>query len=60
MTLDEAIAINKSQIPNAMPNNPPHRLEALQLGIEALKAWQNMRAGDNQPELWTLPGETKE
>ncbi|MBA7682717.1 hypothetical protein ES703_91069 [subsurface metagenome] len=60
MTIQEAIKINLSQLPNAMPNNPPHRLDALKLGIEALKFTLAVRGTILNYATLPLPGETEE
>lgn len=60
MTIDKAIELKQRYQYILKDASFPELIEADNLSIEALKAWQNMREGDNQPELWILPGETKE
>lgn len=60
MKLSKAREILKLNVKKAGPKMPPDTLEALKLGIEALKRLQTMRvwrsAGTSDP----LPGETQE
>lgn len=60
MTLEKAILDLESIPPWPNENDDPHYLAAIQLGIEAMKAWKERR--DNYPMLNTylLPGETKD
>ena len=58
MTIDKAIEIlvdYHERLPRGFNDD---YIDALKLSIEALKAWQHIREGDNQPELWELPSET--
>jgi len=60
MKLEKAIAILESEIPNAMPNNPPKHLDANKLGIEALKGWIEGRCKPGGMFFHDLPGETED
>jgi len=59
MTIDEAFESLENEVALLRMRDLLTRANAVKLGIEALKAWQHMREGDNQPELWMLPGETE-
>lgn len=60
MTIDEAI--NENQKTLCVPNSEflKPKYQAIALGNEALKAWQEHRRIMGHPKLWILPGETKE
>lgn len=60
MTIDKAIELLKSELPNTMPNNPPRRLEAVKLGIEALKRLKATREYPSHVIQDRLIGETEE
>ena len=60
LKLQEAIKIMESELPNAMPNNPPRRLDALKLLIEAGKREQANRDNPAFVIVGALPGEPEE
>lgn len=60
MTIDEAIETLQAIIETGDYLGEPGDRPALELGIEALKAWQNMRDGYWKPYNYKLPGETEE
>jgi len=60
MKIDEAIETLESMLPSEMPNNPPRRLDAYRLGIEALKRIKERRDLKTGWEIQLLPGETED
>ena len=60
MTIDEAIKDLEDEWADDLWFYPSRERDVARLSIEALKAWRDHREGDNQPELWLLPSETKE
>ncbi|MBA7483027.1 hypothetical protein ES707_18536 [subsurface metagenome] len=60
MTIDEAIKILSHTVCYLHPGSNLDEHDAVQLGIEALKAWQEHRRVMGHPKLWILPGETKD
>ena len=59
MKIDKAIEIQTAMRDKTHVYTYAEINKALSLGVEALKAWQVTREGDNQPELYILPGETE-
>ncbi len=60
MTINEAIKILDNYHPFHNHYRNPGILEALNLGIEALKRLQEQRSGTTLDEYDFLPGETKD
>ena len=60
MTLEEAIKILTVQITGGPTPHPQDYIDAMQLGIEALKITLRQRDIDTYTCNTTLPGETKE
>ncbi len=59
MTIDKAIETFEGILRFVEPGDPPEEHEALKLGIEALKAWQESRR-TGLMSRFLLPGETEE
>jgi len=59
MKIEEAIKRNEFDLTCLSPEYDSDRIDAIKLGIEALKAWREHRRIMGHPKLWVLPGETK-
>ena len=60
MQMDEAIRELyqiKAVLPHVLPHHKP---EAIDLGIEALKAWKDKRLFSNRLAYYLLPGENEQ
>jgi hypothetical protein len=60
MTLDEAIEVLQDLLGEGPYFRPEKRIEAVKLGIEALKRWKNFRDNSQTFGYSPLPGETEE
>ena len=60
MTKDEAIGRLEQHMRYLESIHALEQVEALQLGIEALKAWKDKRLFSNRLAYYLLPGETEE
>jgi len=60
MTIDDAIKILEDLIGATDIHNQPGDCAALEMGIEALKAWKEHRGTGSLMDSLLLPGETKE
>lgn len=60
MTLEEAISNNTGLVVHAGPMLRQVDIEAIRLGIEALKAWKEFRGSGSLMDKMLLPGETEE
>ncbi|GAI76576.1 unnamed protein product [marine sediment metagenome] len=60
MTIDEAIRILNLDIESGCSTPPANLDEAEGLGIEALRTVKRIRAIEQDPDSWQLPGETEE
>ena len=60
MRLERAIEILSDEPETLDWENEPQAIDALRLGIEALKRLTKLRQGIAEPIYYLLPGETKE
>lgn len=58
MNINKAIEILRDLIIKPVTSPPLGRVEAIKLGIEALKREQEQRIDQKPTQIWLLPGET--
>ena len=60
MTIDDAINVDKIMLEEAKDRKLPGRVKALQMSVEALKRFKELREVIRVPYTALLPGETKD